>query len=84
VAALADVADAVERQSRLGVQLGPELRQIAARLRSEQRASALQRAARRGPLGTLVVALVIAPVCLASVIACLIGGLIASGGLGVH
>jgi hypothetical protein len=84
VPALADVADAMERQRQLGVQLGPELSQIAARFRAEQRAQALQRAARRGPLGTLVVALVIAPVCLAAVIACLVGGLIVSGGLGVH
>jgi hypothetical protein len=84
VAALTDVADAVERQRRLGVRLGPELGQIAARLRAEQRAKALQRAARRGPLGTLLVALVIAPICLAAVIACLVGGLVVSGGLGVR
>jgi hypothetical protein len=84
VPALADVADAVERQRRLGVQLGPELGQIAERLRAEQRSRALQRAARRGPLGTLIVALVIAPMCLAAVVACLVGGLVVSGGLGAH
>jgi hypothetical protein len=81
---LGDVAQAVERQRRLGVPLGPELAGIATRLRSEQRARALQRAARRAPLGTLVVALVVAPTCVAAVIACVIGGVLQSGTLGLH
>jgi hypothetical protein len=32
----------------------------------------------------LIVALVIAPMCLAAMIACLVAGLVVSGGLGVH
>ena len=78
---LGDVAQAVERQRRLGVALGDELSRIATRMRAEQRAAALRRAARRGPLGTLVVALVIAPTCLVAVIACLVGGLLQGGAL---
>lgn len=78
---LADVAQAMERQRRLGVPLGPELTRIAAGMRAQQRADALRRAARRGPLGTLVVALVIAPTCLAALIACLVGGLLQGGAL---
>lgn len=81
---LTDVAQAVERHRRLGVPLGAELVTIADRLRAEQRARALQRAAKRGPLGTLIVVLVIAPLCLAAVIACLVGGLIVGGGLSSH
>jgi hypothetical protein len=81
---LGDVAQAVERQRRLGVPLGPELRQIATRLRADQRARTLERAARRGPVGTLLVALLIAPLCLAAVIACLVGGLVEGGGLGLR
>jgi Flp pilus assembly protein TadB len=84
VPALADVGAAVDRQRRLGAALGPELRTIAARLRSEERARIREAAARRGPLGTLVVALVIAPVCLAALTACLVGGLVESGGLGLR
>jgi hypothetical protein len=84
VPVLADVAQAVERQRRLGVELGPELAGIAARLRSEQRARSLQRAARRAPLGTLIVALVIVPVCVAAVIACVVGGLVQGGELALH
>lgn len=78
---LADVGQALERQRRLGVPLGDELARIAAQLRTDHRATALRRAARRGPLGTLVVALVVAPVCVAAVVACLIGGLLQSGPL---
>jgi Type II secretion system (T2SS), protein F len=78
---LGDVAQAIGRQRRLGVPLGPELTRIAAQMRAEQRATVLRRASRRGPVGTLVVALVIAPVCLAAVIACLVGGLLQGGGL---
>jgi len=84
VPALGEVAEALDRQRRLGVPLAPELSRIAARLRADERARALQRAARRGPLGTLVVALLIAPVCLAAVVACLAGGLLESGGLGLR
>lgn len=81
---LADVGEAAERERRLGIPLGPELRQIAARVRSEERAAVLTHAARWGPLGTLVVALVIAPVCLAALTACLVGGLVAGGTLGLR
>jgi Flp pilus assembly protein TadB len=84
VSGLLDIAQAVERQSRLGVPLGPELAQVATRLRGEHRVRALRRAARRGPLGTVVVALVIAPICLAALIACVVGGLVAGGTLGLH
>ena len=84
VPVLADVGAAVDRQRRLGAALGPELQTIAARLRSEERARILETAARRGPLGTLVVALVIAPVCLAALTACLVGGLVEGGGLGLR
>jgi len=84
IAALADVGDAVERQRRLGTPLAAELRRIATRLRAEERAAILEHAARRGPLGTLVVALVIAPVCLAALTACVVGGLVESGGLGLR
>ena len=76
---LAAVADAVDRQRRLGVALGPELAAIATRLRRDQRTAALERAARRAPLGTLVVALVITPACLVAVLACLVGGLLQGG-----
>jgi len=82
--ALSDAGAAVDRQRRLGTALGAELRGIATRLRAEQRVQTLERAARRGPLGTLVVALVIAPVCLAALTACLVGGLVESGGLPIH
>jgi len=81
VASLADVAQAVERQQRLGVPLGPELHRIAERVRAEHRTAALRRAARRGPLGTIAVALLIAPLCVAVVIACLVGGIAGGGGL---
>jgi Flp pilus assembly protein TadB len=84
VSGLLDIAQAVERQRRLGVALGPELAQVATRLRAEHRVCALRRAARRGPLGTVVIAVVIAPVCLASVIACVVGGLLAGGSLGLR
>jgi len=84
VPVLADAGDAVDRARRLGVPLGAELRAIATRRRAEQRAHLLERAARRGPLGTLVVALVIAPVCLAALTACLVGGLVESGGLPIR
>jgi hypothetical protein len=81
---LADVGAAADRQRRLGIPLGPELCQIAARHRAHARADVLTHAARRAPLGTLVVALVIAPVCIAALTACLVGGLIESGGLAAH
>jgi Flp pilus assembly protein TadB len=81
VPVLTEVGEAVDRQRRLGTPLAFELRRIAARRRAEDRARLLEHAARRGPLGTLVVALVIAPVCLAALTACLVGGLIESGGL---
>jgi Flp pilus assembly protein TadB len=81
IPALADVSLAVERQRRLGTSLGPELRHIAARLRAEHRARTLERITRRAPLATLVVALVIAPLCLAALIACLVGGMVQSGTL---
>lgn len=84
VPVLADVGEAADRQARLGIPLGPELRHIAARHRARERADLLARAARRGPLGTLIVALVIAPVCIAALTACLVGGLLESGGLGLH
>lgn len=81
---LAEIGDAVERQRRFGAPLAGELRRIAARLRAEQRAHALERAARRGPLATLVVALVIAPICLATLTACVVGGIVESGTLGLQ
>ncbi|HXA27255.1 MAG TPA: type II secretion system F family protein [Candidatus Angelobacter sp.] len=81
---LAVIAQAVERQRRLGVPLGPELAQLGARLRAEERTTALQRAARRGPIGTLLIALVIAPICIAAVVACVVGGLIQGGTLAAH
>ena len=84
IPALADVGDALDRQRRLGTPLGPELARIAARLRSEERARLAERAARRGPLATLLVALVIAPACLAALTACLIGGVVESGTLGLR
>jgi hypothetical protein len=84
VPALADVAQAVERQRRLGVALGPELAEIAVRLRTERRAHALRRAARRAPFGTLIVALVIVPACLTAVIACVVGGLLQGGALALR
>ncbi len=84
VNALADVGLAVDRQRRLGVPLGPELARIAERLRTEHRARSLERVARRAPLATLVVALVIAPLCVAALVACLIGGIVEGGTLGVR
>ncbi len=81
VVALAEAGQAIERQRRLGTALAPELARIAAQLRTDQRAAALHRAARRGPLGTLIVALVIAPLCVAMVVACVVGGLVQSGPL---
>lgn len=79
--ALADAATAVDRHRRLGVALAPELRQLAAASRAEARSRLLEKAARRGPLGTLVVALVIAPICLAALTTCLVGGLVEGGSL---
>ena len=84
IPALADVGDAVDRQRRLGTLLGPELAHLAARLRAEERARLAEHAARRGPLATLVVALVIAPACVAALTACLIGGVIEGGTLGLR
>jgi Type II secretion system (T2SS), protein F len=81
---LVDVGDAVDRHRRLGTPLPPALHRIAARQRADDRARLLERAARRGPLATLVVALVIAPVCLAALTACMIGGLVESGSLGLR
>lgn len=81
---LADIGDAVERQQRLGAPLASELRRIAARQRASERARILEHAARRGPLGTLLVAMVIAPVCVASIGACVVGGLLESGSLGLR
>ncbi len=81
VSALAEAGQAIDRQRRLGAALAPELTRIAAQLRTDQRAAALRRAARRGPLGTLIVALVIAPLCVAMVVACVVGGLVQSGPL---
>jgi len=80
---LRDVGEAVDRHARLGTTLAPQLRRIAARTRSEARSHLLEKAARRGPLATLVVALVIAPICLAALTACLVGGLVQGGTLGV-
>jgi Flp pilus assembly protein TadB len=84
IPALADVGLAMERQRRLGTPLGPELRQIAARLRADHRARILERINRRVPLATLIVALLIAPICLAALIACLVGGIVQSGTLGLR
>lgn len=81
---LAEIGDAVERQRRFGAPLADELRRIAARLRAEERAHALERAARRGPLATLIVALVIAPICLVALTACVVGGIVESGTLGLQ
>ena len=82
--ALADVGRAVARQQRLGAPLHAELWTLAAGLRAECRARALERSARRGPLATLVVATVIAPVCVAALAACVLGGLVQThGGLGM-
>ncbi len=81
---LLDVGDAVDRHHRLGVPLAPELHRIAARQRADDRARVLEHAARRGPLATLIVAVVIAPVCLAALVACVVGGLVQTGGLGFH
>ena len=78
---LGEVAQALEWQRLLGTPLGAELSRIAGRMRAEHRAAALRRAARRGPLATLAVALVIAPTCLAAVVACLVGGLLQGGTL---
>jgi hypothetical protein len=77
--ALRDVGGAVDRARRLGAPLAVELRRITAGLRAEERARLGARAARRGPLATLVVALVIAPLCVAGLVACLVGGLLEGG-----
>jgi len=82
--ALGEVGDAVDRQTRIGAPLAPELRTIAARVRADTRTGLMEVAARRGPLATLVVALVIAPVCLAALTACLIGGLLEGGTLALR
>lgn len=80
---LRDVGEAVDRHMRLGTSLAPQLRRIALRTRSETRSHLLEKAARRGPLATLLVALVIAPTCLAALTACLVGGFVQGGTLGL-
>jgi Flp pilus assembly protein TadB len=80
---LRDVGEAVDRHTRRGTALAPQLRRIAARTRRETRSHLLEKAARRGPLATLVVALVIAPICLTALTACLVGGLVQGGTLGL-
>lgn len=82
--AFADVAEAVERHETTGAPLSAELRRIAARSRSEGRAELTEKAARRGPLATVLVAVVIAPLCVATLVACLVGGLLQGGSPALH
>lgn len=82
--ALADVAEAAERHETTGAPLAAELRRIATRSRSDARAALTEKAARRGPIGTVVVAVVIAPLSVATLVACLVGGLVEGGTLGLR
>jgi hypothetical protein len=82
--ALAEVGEALDRNARDGTPLAAELRRIAARHRADARTRLLEKANRRGPLATLVVALVIAPTCLAALTACLIGGFVEGGSMALR
>jgi Flp pilus assembly protein TadB len=78
---LATCAARIERNRDLGLPTSDLLHDMAASLRAEAHAAAKQRAGRRGPLATLVTAMVIAPACVAFLATLLVAGM-ADQGLG--
>jgi Flp pilus assembly protein TadB len=78
---LVTVATLIERHHTLGVPVAPVLHRFAEDARSRASAAAVARAGRAIPIAGLLTALVIAPACVIALIVCLVGGLVARGGI---
>jgi tight adherence protein C len=72
-------AGRVERNRDLGLPASELLHEMAATMRSEAHVAAKRRAGRRGPLATLVTAMVVAPACVGFLATLLIAGMAGQG-----
>jgi Flp pilus assembly protein TadB len=78
---LATVAALIDRRQRLGLPLAPQLLAVAGTARARARAETLARAARRGPLASLITATVVAPACALGLLCVVLAGLLTDGRL---
>jgi Flp pilus assembly protein TadB len=81
VEGLATVAALIDRRQRLGLPLAPQLLAVADTARARVRAETLARAARRGPLASLITATVVAPACALGLLCVVLAGLLTDGRL---